>query len=76
MIEFIKNAISAISSFFTTVWNIITGLIDDIIYIVKLLGNLVTQIPSLFSWLPAPVLALVILAIGLVVVYKVLGRTE
>lgn len=76
MIEFIKNAISSISEFFTTVWSIISSLVDDIIYVVKLLGNIVAQIPSLFSWLPAPVLALFILAIGLVVVYKVLGRTE
>lgn len=76
MIEFIKNAIQSISNFFTTVWEIITSLIDDIIYVVKLLASIVAQIPSLFSWLPPAVLALFILAIGLVVVYKVLGRTE
>lgn len=76
MLEFIKNILSNISNFFTAVWGFLVDLIEDLVYMVKLLGQIVADIPSLFSWLPAGVLALFIALVGIVVVYKIIGRTE
>lgn len=76
MLEFIKNAIQAISTFFTSVWQIITGLVEDIVYTVKLLGDIVVKIPSFFSYLPPAVLSILIISIGVVVIYKIMGRTS
>lgn len=70
LIAFIKGIGAAISGFFSFVFS----LIEDIIYLVQLTGRMLAQIPSFFSWLPAPVLGLIISAITIAVLYKVLGR--
>lgn len=66
-----------LKSFFQTVGELIAyifGLIDDTVYVIKLLGKVVIKLPDLFSWLPSQVVALLILTITVVVLYKVLGR--
>lgn len=50
------------------------GFIEDIVYIVKITGEFVLQIPSYLGWLPAPVLTIVVVVFGVVVIYKVMGR--
>lgn len=71
----------AIITFFEGIVDAITGAIDfligfieDIVYIVKITGEFVLEIPSYLGWLPAPVLAIVIVVFGVVVIYKVMGR--
>lgn len=70
LIAFIKGIGAAIRGFFAFVFS----LIEDIIYLVQLTGRMLAQIPSFFSWLPPPILALIITAITIAVLYKVLGR--
>jgi len=74
MIEFISNILQKIGDFFTAIWEFIKMLVDDIVQLVTLLKDWLSQIPELFSWLPASLLALVVLGIGVVVLYKILGR--
>jgi len=71
----------AILDFFTGIWNVITSLIDfvvgiveDLVYVVKLTGTFLAQIPNYFSWLPSAYVTLIVTIFGIVVVYKVLGR--
>ena len=71
----------AIITFFEGIVDAITGAIDfligfieDIVYIVKITGEFVLEIPNYLAWLPAPVLAIVIVVFGVVVIYKVMGR--
>ena len=71
----------AIIDFFSGIADIISGAIDfvigffsDIVYMIKLTGKFLGQIPNYFSWLPAEVLAVVVLIFTIVVLYKVLGR--
>lgn len=47
---------------------------EDVAYIIKLTGEFVLKIPEYLSFLPAPVLAIVISIFTVVVIYKVLGR--
>lgn len=50
------------------------SMIQDVAYIVELLAKFVTQIPIYLSWLPEPLLALVVSLFAVVVIYKILGR--
>lgn len=50
------------------------GLIEDVAYLVQLTAEFVTKIPDYLSWLPAPVLAIVVSIFVVVVIYKILGR--
>lgn len=50
------------------------GFIEDIVYIVKITGEFVLQIPSYLGWLPSSVLAIIVVVFGVVVIYKVMGR--
>lgn len=47
---------------------------EDVAYIVKLTGEFVVKIPEYLSFLPAPVLTLIVSIFSVVVIYKVLGR--
>lgn len=70
LIDFFKSFTDIVSSFV----DFVIGLFEDLVYMIKLLGQVVLNIPVYFSWLPGEVLALVVVLIGVVVVYKILGR--
>lgn len=70
LLSFFKGIGDAIVS----IVDFVIGLFQDLIYMIQLLGQVVLNIPAYFSWLPGEVIALVVLAIGVVVVYKILGR--
>lgn len=70
LISFIEGIGSAIHGFFSFIYS----LIMDIVYLIQLTGKMLAAVPSFFSWLPAPVLALLLTTITVAVLYKVLGR--
>lgn len=65
--EAIGNAITAVIDF-------VIGLFQDLVYMVTLLVKVVANFPSYFSWLPAPVIALLVSLVAIIVIYKILGR--
>lgn len=70
LLDFFKGIGDAI----VAVFDFVISLFEDLIYMIKLLGQVVLNIPVYFSWLPAPVLALIVVIISIVVIYKILGR--
>lgn len=74
MLETIKDFLVGIGDMFVSLWEFVIGFFEDIAYIVKLTGQAVLHIPDIFSWLPAEMVALIVVIIGVVVVYKVMGR--
>lgn len=74
MLETIKNAFLGFINLITSLVDFVVGIIKDIVYVVKLTGSFVAKIPQLFSWLPAPVIALFVTIFAIVVIYKILGR--
>lgn len=70
IIEWLGGIADAIAGFFAFVGS----LVGDLVYMVRLTAKIVGQIPSYFSWLPAPVLALLGTVFALVVLYKIFGR--
>lgn len=73
----------AIIDFFTGLASTVSAVIDfvisffqDLIYIIGMLGTLLLELPSYFGWLPSVCFTLVITTFSIVVIYKVLGRTD
>ena len=63
----IGNAIISVIDF-------VIGLFKDLIYMIQLLGQVVLNLPSYFSWLPTQLLSIFLVIISVVVIYKILGR--
>lgn len=71
----------AIVSFFTGIGDAIVSAFDfvisffqDLIYAIQLLGKVLVSIPSYLSWLPGPIVTLLLTLFSIVVIYKILGR--
>lgn len=74
MLGEIKDYIVSIGEFFSSAYDFVIGIFEDIAYVIKLTGEFVAKIPDYFSWLPAPLLAIIVSIFAIVVIYKVLGR--
>lgn len=70
----IVDILSAFGQAIGTLFDIIFGFFEDIVYIIKITGIFIVRIPDYFSWLPSEVVALIVVIFGIVVVYKILGR--
>ena len=49
-------------------------LVLDLVYVVQLIGRFVRLIPVYFSWLPPQLLAIIVVAISVAVIFKIIGR--
>lgn len=70
MLDFFKGFGEILSG----IIDFVIGLVEDLVYTVQLVGSVVARIPSYFSWIPAPVLAIIISIFAVVVIYKIIGR--
>ncbi len=70
IIDFFESLISIIGS----VVDFVIGLVQDLIYVVQLLGEALAEMPVLFGWLPAEVLVVLLTVFALLVVLRILGR--
>lgn len=52
----------------------VVDLFEDLIYMIELLGEFIVNIPTYLSWLPAPVIAIIVTIFSIVVIYKIIGR--
>lgn len=52
----------------------VIGMIEDIVYMVQLLGDIVLELPNYLGWLPTVVVTNFMLIISIVVIYKIIGR--
>lgn len=74
MLETLKEFFLSLGNIITSLVDFVVGLIEDIIYVVVLCGSFVAKIPTLFSWLPAEAVSLIVIIFSVVVIYKILGR--
>lgn len=75
MLENIKNILQEIGDFFGSVAGFIVDFIEDIIYIGKLLTNAITEIPNYLTVFPAAIITALTVVLGIVIIYKIVGRT-
>lgn len=74
MLQGIFDILKKIGDFFTSIIDFIVTLFEDIVKFIKMLGVFASKIPDWFSWLPSPVLALIVTLVGVVILIRVLGR--
>lgn len=52
----------------------LVDLVLDLVYLVQVLGRFLGLIPVFFSWIPAPLMGIITVAISMAVIFKILGR--
>lgn len=72
---------NAILNFFEGIGNVILAVIEfvvsffgDLVWIVRTALWAVGQIPSLISWIPGPIMSVMLVIFSVVVIYKIMGR--
>lgn len=70
----ILDVLKSIGEFFSTVINFVVKMVQDLVYVVELMGMTIAKIPQYISFLPSSVVSIFVVALTLIVVYKILGR--
>lgn len=70
----IVDFLSSIGSAILAGIDFVVSFFEDLVYIIQLTGRFLAQLPSFFSWLPAPVVSVLLTTFAIVVVYKIAGR--
>ena len=70
----IVDFLSSIGSAILAGIDFVVSFFEDLVYIIQLTGRFLAQLPSFFSWLPAPVVSGLLTTFAIVVVYKIAGR--
>ena len=68
------DVLSMIGDAIVGVIDFVVSFVMDLVYIVQLIGSVLLQIPSFFSWLPAELSAIIVLGITVAAIYKIAGR--
>lgn len=70
----IIDFLDLIGTLLTSTIQFFVNLVLDIVYVVQLSVEFLASIPGYFSWLPAPVLTLVLACLSVCIILKVAGR--
>lgn len=70
----VVKAIRGLADMVSTIFDFAMGFIEDLVYIVKLLGDFLFNIPLYFGWLPASAVSLIVSTFSIVVVYLIANR--
>lgn len=58
----------------TFIVDFVISTIEDLVYMVGLLGEITLKLPDYLGWLPSSIVTHFLLIISIVVVYKIIGR--
>lgn len=70
IIDFFKGFADIVSSLV----DFVIDMVNDLVYVVKLLTEVLLQLPTFFTWLPTEVWAILAVLFSIVVIYKIIGR--
>lgn len=70
----IVDFLSSIGSAILAGIDFLVSFFEDLVYIIQLTGRFLAQLPTFFSWLPTPVVSVLLTTFAIVVVYKIAGR--
>lgn len=74
MLQTLVDFFKSIGNVIMSLVDFVIGIIQDLVYVVKLCNEFILKIPTLFVWLPTGVIALIVVIFGIVVIYKIMGR--
>lgn len=72
-----EDVVNALNALVDGLWGILEfcgDFINDLVWTVELLGKAILNVPNYISWLPEPLIAIVMGCFSIVIIYKVLGR--
>lgn len=70
----IFDVLKSIGEFIANIVSFIVRLLGDLVYIVDLMGKTIAKVPSYLGFFPSPIIALFLVALSIIVVYKIVGR--
>lgn len=70
LIDFFESFIGM----FSTIFDFLISIVEDIVFVTQLTGSFVVNIPNYFRWLPSECVVIVVAIFGIVCMYKILGR--
>lgn len=71
----IIDFLSLIGDTLVAVVQFFVSFIQDIVFVVQLAGQFLASIPQYFSWLPAPIAAMLVTSVVVIMIYKIAGRS-
>jgi len=74
MLQGIFDLLKSIGEFFSNIVNFVIRLVQDLIYVVELMGQVIIKIPDYIGFLPSAVISVFLVALTVIVVYKIIGR--
>ena len=74
MLKKIWNVIKDIGDFLKSTVDFILDLFEDLVYVTKLLGDVVKDIPEYLGLFPTVIVSAVLVLVSIAVIYKLLGR--
>ena len=70
----IIDFLDLIGTLLTSVFQFFVNLVLDIVYVVQLSIEFLADIPSYFTWLPTPILTLLVTCLTVAIILKIAGR--
>lgn len=74
MLKKIWNVVKDIGEFLKNTVDFILDLFEDLVYVTKLLGDVVKDIPEYLGLFPTVIVSAVLVLVSIAVIYKLLGR--
>lgn len=74
MLESIYKGIKSIVKFFEAIVDFVLDFFEDLVYVIELVGETVTDIPDYLDAFPTVLVTGVLALVGVAVVFKILGR--
>lgn len=74
MLQKIWNVIKDLGKIISSVIEFVFDMVEDLLYMIKLLGEVVLDIPDYLGFFPSIIITTVTTLIGVAVIFKVLGR--
>lgn len=72
IIDFLSGIGQAISAIF----QFIVDLVQDLIWFIAFLVEMIPALPALFTWLPAGLSVILAIGIAIVIILRIIGRSD
>lgn len=68
------DILSSIGNAIATLINFIVKFFEDLVYLIKITGQIFINLPNYLGWLPPAMTTTLLGIFGVVIIYKILGR--
>ena len=69
--DFLFDFFALFSEAITSAIDFLVSFVMDIVYIIQVIGSVLAQIPSFFSWMPTELSTIIVVDIGIAAVFRI-----